>query len=70
MSHSLLSADRNTHIKIAVVALIAGMVVVAVGINARTPDADLTASRTGTDAPVLKAGTPATYSSADSPARH
>jgi hypothetical protein len=70
MSHSLLSADRNTHIKIAVVALIAGMVVVAVGINARTTDPDLTASRTGTDAPVLKAGAPATYSSADSPARH
>ena len=36
MNHSIHSADRGTHLKIVVVALVAGIVVAAVGILART----------------------------------
>jgi hypothetical protein len=35
MNHSIYSADRTTHLKIVVVALIAGIVVAAFGISAR-----------------------------------
>ena len=40
MNHSLHSADRATHLKIVVVALIAGISVAALGITARTTAAD------------------------------
>jgi hypothetical protein len=40
MNHSLHSADRATHLKIVVVALIAGIGVAALGITARTTAAD------------------------------
>jgi hypothetical protein len=36
MNHSIHSADRGTHLKIVVVALIAGIVVAGLGISART----------------------------------
>ena len=36
MNHSIHSADRSTHLKIVVVALIAGIAVAAFGISART----------------------------------
>jgi hypothetical protein len=65
MSESLLSADRNTHLKIAAVALIAVAIMVAVGLNARTTGSDLVAARGNTDGPVVKAGTPVTYSDAE-----
>ena len=39
MNHSIHSADRTTHLKIVVVALVAGIAVAALGISARTsPD--------------------------------
>ncbi|ACF01803.1 hypothetical protein [Rhodopseudomonas palustris] len=40
MNHSLHSADRATHLKIVVVALVAGISVAALGITARTTAAD------------------------------
>ncbi|CCD85673.1 conserved hypothetical protein; putative signal peptide [Bradyrhizobium sp. ORS 285] len=52
MNHSIHSADRSTHLKIVVVALIAGIAVTAFGIAART-NADY--SQTASHAPV-KAG--------------
>ena len=58
MSPSLLNAGRTTHLKIVAVALVAGIAVVAVGINARTTN--ITTARVGTDA-VVKAGQPVTY---------
>ena len=65
MNHSLTSASRTTHLKIATVSLIAAIVVVVVGINARMPDASATA-RIRTDGPmVVKAGKPATLTSRD-----
>ena len=36
MNHSLHSADRSTHLKVVVVALIAGIALTAFGIAART----------------------------------
>ena len=36
MNHSIHSADRGTHLKIVVVALVAGIAVAAFGISART----------------------------------
>ena len=36
MNHSIYSADRTTHIKIVVVALVAGIAVAGFGISART----------------------------------
>jgi heme A synthase len=56
MNHSLLSADRTTHLKIASIALLGVLIVVATGIAARL---------TGTPvAPaVIKAGQPTVYSS-------
>ena len=38
MNHSIYSADRSTHLKIVVVALVAGIAVAAFGISARTID--------------------------------
>lgn len=67
MSFSLLSADRNTHFKIVAVALIAVLVLAIIGLNARTPDSELVAGRTEANGPVVKAGKPISYSSADGP---
>ena len=65
MTHSLIGADRNTHLKIVVVALVAAITVVSVGIAARvTGDGSLTA-QVKTDGPVLKAGKPATFTTSD-----
>ena len=50
MNHSLHSADRSTHLKIVVVALVAGIVVAGLGISART-SSDYTQT-----AQVVKAG--------------
>jgi hypothetical protein len=35
MNHSIYSADRSTHLKVVVVALVAGIVVAGLGISAR-----------------------------------
>lgn len=59
MNHTLLGADRTTHLKIVAVALIAAIGVVAVGITSRLNDiATSETARIQTDGPVLKAGKP------------
>ena len=63
MSYSLLNAGRTTHLKIVAVALVAGIAVVTVGINART--SNLATARVGTDNAVVKAGQPATFAVQD-----
>ena len=65
MNHSLRSADRSTHLKIAVIALIGALVVVLLGLNARVGDTPSVTARHETDGPVLKAGQPATYTGLD-----
>ena len=60
MNHSIHSADRATHLKIVVVALVAGIAVAAFGISART-NADFSQT-----AQVVKAGKPVVVTSSDS----
>jgi hypothetical protein len=59
MNHSIHSADRATHLKIVVVALVAGIAVAAFGIAAR---ANVDYSQT---AHVIKAGKPVVITSSD-----
>ena len=59
MNHSIYSADRSTHLKIVVMALVAGIVVAGFGIAARTNSDDGYAQT----ARVLKAGKPVTVTS-------
>ena len=54
MNHSMYSADRSTHLKIVVMALVAGIAVAGFGISARTFSDD---GSTQT-ARVIKAGKP------------
>jgi hypothetical protein len=59
MNHSIHSADRSTHLKIVVLALVAGIMVVGLGISARpTTDYSQTAH-------VIKAGKPVVVTSSD-----
>jgi hypothetical protein len=59
MNHSIHSADRSTHLKIVVVALLAGIAVAAFGISART-NSDYSQT-----AHVIKAGKPVVVTSSD-----
>jgi hypothetical protein len=59
MNHSFHSADRATHLKIVVVALVAGVVVTGFAISART------GSDYSQTAHVVKAGKPITVTSSD-----
>jgi hypothetical protein len=60
MNHSIYSADRSTHLKIVVVALVAGIVVVGLGVSARTHSDDYTQT-----ARVIKAGKPVAITSSN-----
>jgi hypothetical protein len=65
MNYSLLGADRGTHLKIAMIAVTAVVVVVvAVGITAHVSDTG-TAARARIDDIVVKAGKPAMYTNRD-----
>ena len=61
MNHSVYSADRSTHLKIVVVALVAGMAVVGFGFSARSFSDD---GYTQT-ARVIKAGKPVAITSSN-----
>jgi hypothetical protein len=61
MNHSIYSADRTTHLKVVVVALVAGIVVAGLGISARTYSDDDYAQT----ARVIKAGQPVTVTSSN-----
>jgi len=60
MNHSIYSADRSTHLKIVVVALVAGIAVAGFGISARTSSDEYTQA-----ARVLKAGKPVAVTSSN-----
>jgi hypothetical protein len=62
MNHSLLSADRGTHVKIVVVALLAALAVVVAGISAHVSAPGNMTAAVKTNGPVVKAGAPAVYS--------
>ena len=55
MAHSLIGADRITHLKILTVALVAGVVFVMVGVAAHLSDFEA-AGALMRDQPVVKAG--------------
>ena len=61
MNHSIYSADRPTHLKVVIVALVAGIAVAAVGLSARlnTDDGYAQAAR------VIKAGKAVTVTSSE-----
>ena len=60
MNHSIYSADRTTHLKIVVIALVVGIMVAGFGISARTTsDEGFTQT-----ARVMKAGKPVAITSA------
>lgn len=61
MNYSIYSADRSTHLKIVVIALVAGIAVAGFGISARTFSDD---GSTQT-ARVIKAGKPVVVTSSD-----
>ena len=60
MNHSIHSADRSTHLKIVIVALVAGIAVAGFGISARTNSSDYTQT-----AHVVKAGKLTTVTSSN-----
>ena len=62
MNHSIYSADRTTHLKIVVVALVAGIAVATFGVSARI-NSDEGYTQT---ARVIKAGKPVTVTSSES----
>jgi hypothetical protein len=62
MNHSIYSADRMTHLKIVVVALVAGIVVAGFGVSARMSSDDGYAKSAG----VIKAGKPVSVTSSNS----
>ena len=64
MNHSLLSADRRTHLKVVVVALMGAILAVGVGIAAHVSSNGEVARLQG-NPPVLKAGQPVTFSGQD-----
>jgi flagellar basal body-associated protein FliL len=59
MNHSIYSADRSTHLKIVIIALVAGIAVAGFGISARTSSDE---GNTQT-ARVMKAGKPVAITS-------
>lgn len=67
MNHSLVTADRTTHLKIVAVSLLAAIAVIVVGISARMTD-DTATARIEANGPVLKAGKPAAVTVRDTTA--
>jgi hypothetical protein len=65
-NHSLVTADRSTHFKIAAIAVVATIVVVAVGFRARVGDSSTLTTRIEATSTVVKAGKPVTSASSDS----
>jgi hypothetical protein len=59
MNHSLVTADRATHLKIVAVSLVAAIAVILVGVTARISDTGATSTNMQAHGPVLKAGKPA-----------
>jgi hypothetical protein len=64
MNHSIYSADRTTHLKIVVVALVAGILIAGLSISAHnTADEGFTQAAS---TPVMKAGKPIAVTSSGS----
>lgn len=68
MNHSLVTADRTTHLKIVAVSLIAAIAVILVGITARITDPDTATARLEAHGPAIKAGKPSAVTVRDTTA--
>ena len=67
MNHSIYSADRSTHLKIVIVALVAAIGIAGFGINARlNADDGLTQTARVTSPGIVRAGKPVVITSSDS----
>jgi hypothetical protein len=66
MNYTLLSANRTTHLKIVAVSLACAIVVVLVGIHARTTD--IATAQGPAASAVVKAGQPTTFAGQESSA--
>jgi hypothetical protein len=66
MNHSLVTADRTTHLKIVAVSLVAAIAVILVGISARVADSGNGATaKLEAHGPMLKAGKNSVVTSRD-----
>lgn len=65
MNTSIFTADRDTHIRIVIVALVAAIAVTTVAINARLSGPGAVTARDRTDSLLVRAGEPARYSVRD-----
>jgi hypothetical protein len=66
MNHSLVTADRTTHLKIVAVSLVAAIAVILVGITARVTDSSGAATNLQAQhGPVIKAGKPSAVTAAE-----
>ena len=65
MNHLLAGADRNTHCKIVAVALVGAIVLVVVGLVARTDNSATASAQLQANGPVLKAGKSVTVTTRD-----
>ena len=65
MNHSLVTADRTTHLKIVAVSLVAAIAVILVGITARVADTGGATAKLEAHGPVLKAGKNSTVTARD-----
>jgi hypothetical protein len=66
MNSSLATADRATHVRVIVMALVGAIAVMLVGLGARAPDmGSATPATACIDSPVQKAGASAAYSNND-----
>jgi hypothetical protein len=65
MNHSLVTADRTTHLKIVAVSLIAAIAVILVGVTARIADTNSASTNLQANGPVVKAGKPAAVTARD-----
>ena len=68
MTHSLIGADRTSHLKIVSVALAGAIAVVVVGFSARVSEHDTATARAQTATGVLKAGKPGVFTARDTTA--
>lgn len=65
---TIFTADRTTHLKIVVVSLVASILVIIVGIAARTTTTADTTARIQTAGPAVKAGKPIAITNSDTSA--
>jgi hypothetical protein len=65
MNYSLLTADRNTHLKIITLALIGALTVAVIGWNARIEDSGSAVASAKTSGPVVKASKTVQFTTRD-----